>query len=61
MDEFFSDLESEIEKIRNYLKNIRPLEMTKKTGTGTEQLIFVEYAMDHSDRTMTVITTDYGR
>ena len=28
MDEFFSDLECEIEKIRNDLKNIRPLEMT---------------------------------
>ena len=28
MDEFFSDLDCEIEKIRNDLKNIRPLEMT---------------------------------
>ena len=30
MDEFFSNLECEIEKIRNDLKNIRPLEMTKE-------------------------------
>ena len=30
MDEFFLDLECEIEKIRNDLKNIRPLEMTKE-------------------------------
>ena len=30
MDEFFSDLDCEIEKIRNDLKNIRPLEMTKE-------------------------------
>ena len=30
MDEFFSNLECEIEKIRNDLKNIRPLEMSKE-------------------------------
>ena len=30
MDVFFSNLECEIEKIRNDLKNIRPLEMTKE-------------------------------
>ena len=62
MDVFFQQLEEELVDIRKDLKNRKTIgDDERRLGTGTEQLIFVGFAVDHSDRTRMGTATDYGR